>query len=156
MSEKRTLDAYSADITVQFTKGSPFKGKVYIQGDGNHAVFDWPAQTNTPKTTELAEFETQTKWVTTKDSCVKSKFTTPDPNFVGMVSHEGYTLTSSKHGEHIYTSGDIECAYSVDEQQREVIVSIAFPNAEVKFTNVILEPQDPALFVPPPDCKAAD
>jgi hypothetical protein len=154
MSDKQSLEAYSADISVTFEEQPPFKGKVYIQGDGNHAVFHWPDQTNTIETTELAEFETQTKWVKTAKGCVRSKFTEPDPKFAGMVSHKGYKLVSSECGKNIYLSDGISCTYDVDEQQREAILSIVFQNTRIEFTEVVFAPQDPSRFVPPPDCKA--
>jgi len=154
MSDKQNIDAYSADISVTFKEGAPFKGKVYIQGDGNYAVFHWPDQTNTKETTELAEFETQTKWVTTAKGCVKSNFEEPDPKFAGMVSHKGYKLVSNKCGENIYSSDGIVCTYAVDEQQREIISSIVFQDTRIEFTDVVFAQQDPSRFVPPPDCDA--
>lgn len=153
MPDDQNLDAYSAAIAVRFKGASPFEGRVYIQGDGNHAVFHWPEQPNTPETTELAEFETQTKWVTTAGKCVRSRFSPPDPNFVGMVSHRGYALSSDRGCNRVYKCGDIECIYKLDDQQREVILSITFPDTTVEFTDVLIAPQAGSRFVPPPHCR---
>ena len=156
MSNNQNIKAYSAHISVTFGNTEPFVGTIYVKGDGNHAVFSWPAQPNTKETTELAEFKTQTKWVTSEDGCKKSKFADPDPKFVGMVSHEGYDLISAENGKNIYSSNGITCTYNVDKPGREVISSIVFDNAKIEFTNVILAPQDPALFDPPRDCDESD
>jgi hypothetical protein len=156
MSNCQNIEAYSAHISVTFGETEPFLGTIYVKGDGNHAVFSWPTQANTKETTELAEFKTQTKWVTSKDGCKKSKFADPDPKFVGMVSHEGYELISAENGKNVYSSNGITCTYNVDELRREVISSIVFDDAKIEFTNVKLAPQDPALFDPPRDCDESD
>ena len=156
MSNSQNIEAYSAHISVTFVDTEPYVGTIYVQGDGNHAVFSWPAQANTKETTELAEFRTQTKWVTQDDGCKKSKFGGPDPKFVGMVSHEGYELISAENGKNVYSSNGITCTYNIDKLGREVISSIVFDGARIEFTNVTLAPQDPALFDPPCDCDESD
>lgn len=156
MACKQTfIDPYRAKIAVTFDGHEPFVGTVYNQGDGNHAVFSWPDQPMTKATTELAEFDTQTKWVTTADGCVKSKFTDPDPKFVGMVSHEGYERVRGGKERNVYTADGITCTYSIDGRGREVISTIAFQGATIAFTEVVIGPQDPARFVPPADCAEA-
>ena len=156
MSKIPSIGPYSADISVTFEGSPPFVGKVYVEGDGNHAVFDWPAQTNTGATIELAEFRTQTKWVTNEKGCIKSKFSDPDPNFVGMVSHAGYECVSSSQGEKVYSCNDVTCTYDCDSAGQEIIRSIAWGNATVEFRNVKTAPQDPSLFKPPSDCTGSD
>jgi hypothetical protein len=156
MSQPSTLAPYSADISVTFAGYPPYLGKVYVAGDGNRAVFDWPAQENTGKTFELAEFQTQTKWVTNDKGCIKSKFTDPDPCFAGMVSHEDYDCVSNEQGKTVYAAGGVTCTYQIDDAGREVIRSIVFTGASVEFSNVRPGPQDPALFQPPSDCKDSE
>lgn len=153
MSNKIYLTAFSADISVTFDNYPPFRGKVYVAGDGNHAVFDWPAQENTEKTFELAQFRTQTKWVTNDQGCTKSGFTDPDPKFVGMVSHEGYEFVSNNKTQNVYSNSGITCTYDIDEEGREVISSIVFQGAKIEFSNAVIAPQNPDLFEPPCDCK---
>ena len=153
MSNNPTIGPYSADISVTFDQYPPFLGKVYVAGDGSHAVFDWPAQANTGKTFELADFGTQTKWVTNEKGCIKSKFADPDPSFLGMVSHGEYQCISSENGQNVYSDGSVTCTYAIDCEGREIIHSIAFKGAIVEFKNVETGPQDPSLFRPPADCK---
>lgn len=150
------LQPYRAGISVTFDGAAPFVGTVYNKGDGNHAVFDWPAQTNTEATTELAEFRTQTKWVTNADGCTRGKFTDPDPKFVGMVSHAGYQRVSSDDRRNVYSADGITCTYDLDDKGRELISSIAFQGAVVDFKDVIIGPQDPSRFEPPGDCGPGD
>ena len=156
MSISQHTEAYSAHISVTFGDSEPFVGVVYVQGDGNHAVFSWPAQTNTPKTTELAEFKTQTKWVTNEEGCIKSKFKDPDPKFVGMVSHENYKLVSDKDRKRVYSLDGITCTYNIDGQDREAISSIVFQGAKIAFTKVAIGTQDPSLFKEPSNCKETE
>lgn len=144
------LAAYCANITVTFGSRPPFKGKVYAQGDGDHVLFCWPDQPNTKEMTELAEFKTQTKWVTTGGKCDESDFTEPDPNFGGMVSHEGYELISSDGKISQYLSSDgIRCTYNIDQEKRELVSTILFEGAIVEFENVEIGKQEDSLFVKP-------
>jgi len=150
-ADKCKTEAYSAKITVSFDGAKyPFTGMVYTQGDGNHAVFHWPPQPNTEETTELAEFATQTKWVTKNGKCVKSDFADVDPNFVCMVSHKGYKLVNSAGKKNEYLSSDgIRCTYNLDKKDRQVISSIVFGGARIDFDNVKIEEQEASLFAKP-------
>lgn len=148
---KNYTQPYSGAITVTFDgRKHPFTGTVYNQGDGSHAVFEWPFQPSTPETTELAEFATQTKWVTKQGKCVKSGFTGIDPKFVCMVSHAGYEQVSSGSKRNEYLSADgVRCAYLIDEQGREVILSIIFDGTKIEFDNVQIADQEVSRFIKP-------
>ena len=150
-SDKYAIEPYSAKISVSFDGAEyPFIGLVYNQGDGNHAVFHWPTQPNTEETTELAEFLTQTKWVTKEGKCVRSDFANDDAKFVGMVSHLGYELVSSDGDKNEYRSAEgICCTYLLDEKDRQVVSSIVFEGARIEFDNVKIGEQKASLFTRP-------
>ncbi len=142
---------YRANIKVTFA-GAPhvFEGSVFNRGNGNHAVFEWPAQPATPQTHELAEFGTCTKWVTTGGKCTRGPFTDPDPKFVSMVSLQGYMLIRNSGERNVYQSEDgIQSTFKVDTGGRETIESIVFPGAKIEFSGVHPGEQDAALFCKP-------
>jgi hypothetical protein len=145
------IEPYSARITVTFDGAKyPFTGRVYNQGDGSHAVFHWPTQPNTKETTELAEFTTQTKWVTTGGKCVKADFADDDPKFVCMVSHKGYKRVCSDGTKQEYLSPEgVRAIYTIDEKKRLIISSIEFKGGRIEFDDVKIQKQDAALFVKP-------
>lgn len=151
LADKARTEPYSARICVTFDGAQyPFKGTVYNQGDGDHVLFYWPAQPSTPERTELAEFKTQTKWVTLEGGCTRSPFADPDPKFVGMVSHADYELVHSSDTCRTFRSSEgIQCRYTVDKKGREVIESIEFKGARIEFQEVRIAPQDASRFAKP-------
>lgn len=150
-TDKCNTEPYSAKITVTFDGADyPFTGMVYNQGDGNHVVFHWPPQPNTEETRELAEFMTQTKWVTKGGKCVESHFADDDQKFVCMVSHKGYKMVKSNRKKNEYLSSDgIRSTYMIDEEGRQVISSIVFEGARIDFDDVKIEVQKATLFTRP-------